>query len=279
MADNEGVWGWFSSIKEASNKIYEVYKEDLGEFTNTIASDTKEAYDTIEKEATTKTSTIFSFISSSLKNENEISEKSGNGNGNWSSENFEADSETYVSPPQEKQFEEWLKANWDDEEAKETSKTILESNPIVKDLYSQLVPSHVSDDLFWKRYFYRAHLSRLQWEERAKKVNEVVGKSQDQENENEKDLSWGDDEEEEVEEEEEEREREGEDFLYGNEIEAESENENESDGDDCDIGVDDWDVSDSEKDPKKKEDGAEEREDEGKGEDEDEDDGNWGDWE
>ncbi|XP_067881641.1 BSD domain-containing protein 1-like isoform X2 [Heterodontus francisci] len=102
--------------------------------------------------------------------------------------NLEADPATYCSKPDE-QYNFWL-LSFSLEDEKCAISDLLVNNPLIRDLYTKLVPSEVNHVDFWCRYFYRVYQFH-QEEARRTALKERAEQSTCSE-----DLKWEEDEDE-----------------------------------------------------------------------------------
>lgn len=63
---------------------------------------------------------------------------------------------TYCDEPAEKEEYATFLAEYDEDARQAEAEEILASNSFMADLHSRLVPLVISEDTFWKRYFFRS---------------------------------------------------------------------------------------------------------------------------
>ncbi|KAM3707494.1 hypothetical protein ACJW31_02G029100 [Castanea mollissima] len=95
----------------------------------------------------------------------------------------QCDLNTYLEEPKEEDLEEWKLGFVLEEKGKEIEDLIRE-NPVVEEIYENIVPTRVDKESFWIRYFYRVHKLKQAEEARAKLVKRVISRGEEE------DLSW-----------------------------------------------------------------------------------------
>lgn len=108
---------------------------------------------------------------------------------------IQTDRGTYCNEPEgaPELFDDWLD-HFRMEEYKEQISELLGKNPQIRTLYAQLVPSEVSNVVFWQRYFYRKHLFDLDEARRDALLRRTEGEVEKERLEMK--TSWGDSEDE-----------------------------------------------------------------------------------
>mmetsp|Transcript_43362 Transcript_43362/g.67933 ORF Transcript_43362/g.67933 Transcript_43362/m.67933 type:complete len:274 (-) Transcript_43362:401-1222(-) len=155
-----GLGGIFSSLKEASKDLVEVYKRDLGEFAAVVKKDTNEA---VKKTA----GSIEKSVSEAIKAEK------GAGIDDTKKmsklEAMQADAKSYtIDPVPASSYSAFVAELVIGERAEEISQ-ILQASPHVSAFHNDLVPEKVEYKEFWSRYFFRANVIKTE-EERKKKI-------------------------------------------------------------------------------------------------------------
>ncbi|XP_060572964.1 BSD domain-containing protein 1-like isoform X2 [Ruditapes philippinarum] len=184
-----GWWGSFiASAKEKSGKVYEMVSNDLSEFTNTMQADTKQVVEKTKE--TLKTSaegsdnlnatdkmkqsfhSLMSGITRVLTVEPEDTsppKKSVSQPGTGIFDRAKArlraiqvDTGTYLQEPSgpSEKYADWLKT-FDLDTHKGDISELLVTMVEVRSLYTSLVPSEVSHQDFWRRYFYKVHQLKM----------------------------------------------------------------------------------------------------------------------
>ncbi|KAF3963377.1 hypothetical protein CMV_012234 [Castanea mollissima] len=95
----------------------------------------------------------------------------------------QCDLNTYLEEPKEEDLEEWKLGFVLEEKGKEIEDLIRE-NPVIEEIYENIVPTRVDKESFWIRYFYRVHKLKQAEEARAKLVKRVISRGEEE------DLSW-----------------------------------------------------------------------------------------
>ena len=95
----------------------------------------------------------------------------------------QCDLNTYLEEPKEEDLEEWKLGFVLEEKGKEIEDLIRE-NPVIEEIYGNIVPTRVDKESFWIRYFYRVHKLKQAEEARAKLVKRVISRGEEE------DLSW-----------------------------------------------------------------------------------------
>ncbi|XP_064486266.1 BSD domain-containing protein 1-like isoform X1 [Ornithodoros turicata] len=199
--DETSPWwnSWLESAKEKSTAAYEFFKRDLTEFSTTVQQDTVTAVSSTaafvrdklrlddEESVTTKAkegiSTLIGTISEALspswdpaddelsviKNHEIIPVE------RWqaSLHSILVDRNTYCHEPDcpPEVYESWLET-FNLEEHKEEVAEILVNYDEAHQLYNELVPSAVSHEEFWERYFFRVFQLREAEEELVNSVQQ-----------------------------------------------------------------------------------------------------------
>ncbi|KAH3831623.1 BSD domain-containing protein 1-A-like isoform X2 [Dreissena polymorpha] len=188
-----GSWwgGWLAAAKHQTERALEMVSADLQEFTSTMQSDTKKVVEktkeTIQKntqsDQETQPSTgervkkgFFSLmdgITKALTIDPEDTSPPARGNPQQPAHGIfdrskirlravQVDTGTYLNEPagSAELYADWLKT-FDIEAHKGEISDLLVSMVEVRSLYTSLVPSEVSHQDFWWRYFYRVHQLKL----------------------------------------------------------------------------------------------------------------------
>lgn len=95
----------------------------------------------------------------------------------------QCDLNTYLEESKEEDLEEWKLGFVLEEKGKEIEDLIRE-NPVIEEIYGNIVPTRVDKESFWIRYFYRVHKLKQAEEARAKLVKRVISRGEEE------DLSW-----------------------------------------------------------------------------------------
>jgi len=189
--------GLIEKVKQQSESIVKIYKEDLKEFTSTISEDTKEAIKKTadEKEMEKLTSQITSGISGlfAFNGGKEGGKQPTQQNKRVIVDRHQArvialqtELSTYCTEPSDQDdFLNWKK------EFKVSSHTddisqLLAVNDKIREIHTKLVPVAVSYTDFWERYYYKLHKLNQEEERRAALVKRATtsGHNDDE------DLSW-----------------------------------------------------------------------------------------
>jgi len=190
MSDTNSTswWNWgtgvISSVKQASEQIYNVYKDDLSQFQTTVVEDTKkliaENKELLDRNgaavitnklaegvttgiskitsgiANIDISNLTSYLSSTQTQESDLAIRI---------KKLQQDPQTYDQVPDDPTFVAW-KTKFDWSTKKEETQQILASNKEIMELYTQLVPSIISPQEFWERYYYRLKVAQDEFQKR-----------------------------------------------------------------------------------------------------------------
>jgi len=156
------LWGYTSSlfdktidkVKQQSEHIISIYKEDLQEFTQTIHTDTKEVIKKLPQDQekfsellgiTTKKGVIQKSRLISLQSE----------------------LSTYCTDPIDVDKFQAFKSEFQIASRTEEISLLLSTNDKVREIHTKLVPATVSYKEFWERYFFKLNLLRQEESRRA----------------------------------------------------------------------------------------------------------------
>jgi hypothetical protein len=169
-----GLWGLVESVKKATTNLGDILQEDLKEFTNTIAHDTKEVVSaTAEKigvegkEVTRSISEFVEKLSAGASPELSDSQVIVTDRVQAELARIRRDVNTYTQdPPNAAAFASWSDT-FDFEQCSQEITNTLASDSAMRELYAKLVPVAVTHLEFWKRYFFRVF--QIQQEEAKRK--------------------------------------------------------------------------------------------------------------
>jgi len=202
-----GSWwgGIFDKVKQQSETIIKIYKEDLAEFGKTITTDTKEVIKkTTEDEDVQKiTSQIGNMLGINSKTpENEANQpNNSNPNGRVIMDRhlarilaLQTELSTYCTEPSEQaDFSSWKEKFKVSNNTAEISQ-LLATNDKIREIHTKLVPVAVSYTDFWERYYYKLHKLNQEEQRRAaliRRATEITNQSNNSNPEkDEEDLSW-----------------------------------------------------------------------------------------
>lgn len=201
-------WGSLLKIaKEKSKTAMELIKTDLAEFTSTMTTDTSYLLSQAQAQLKEISSANLNFDNESDISEPIVTSKQDSSTNEIEKmglstkqdrfqkelENLQSSQSTYLNEPDQtnSEFIEW-KSKFSTEAQKSIISELLIQNSSMRLLYSQLVPSQLTNDDFWSRYFYRVYLLEEENKKRVKLLeradNQVV-------KDNEQDtLDWDEDE-------------------------------------------------------------------------------------
>eukprot|EP00286_Rhodomonas_abbreviata_P020249 CAMPEP_0181301226 /NCGR_PEP_ID=MMETSP1101-20121128/7308_1 /TAXON_ID=46948 /ORGANISM="Rhodomonas abbreviata, Strain Caron Lab Isolate" /LENGTH=235 /DNA_ID=CAMNT_0023406511 /DNA_START=71 /DNA_END=774 /DNA_ORIENTATION=+ len=177
-----GLGGWFSSLKEKSKDLVEVYKRDLGEFAAVVKKDTTDVVEKTKESLEKNASGLLSHAKGGVA-AGGLSVVSGGSTGSNLSklEAMQADRNSYVTdPPQADAYAKFLETFNAEERTAEISQ-LLETCVPLATFHNDLVPEKVSYKQYWSRYFFRYNAIK-QEEERKKailKASELFGDDED----------------------------------------------------------------------------------------------------
>merc|ERR550519_599232 len=217
-----GAWGseFLSNVKAKSAETFSLVKQDLSEFVNTIQHDTtvtaadtanlvKDKLKVDEDETDGSTTAVFrqgvsqwlGSISTALR-EN-VSQLTAVVDDEPTSsqpgpvfdraqaivQEIQTDPATYCNDPDghPAQFEDWCRG-FDLDHHKAEISELLVNKPEIRSLYTKLVPTAVTNSLFWMRYFYKMH----RFEQEQKRKAALVERASKMEEE---DIGWDDEDE------------------------------------------------------------------------------------
>ncbi|EGC28834.1 hypothetical protein DICPUDRAFT_159669 [Dictyostelium purpureum] len=194
--------GLVETIKTTSDQMVTLYREDLKEFSTSIMNDTSQIlqsqYDTVKQYIPDSISNAME----DLKNGTAASNNDNNNNNNQPSgstgtpikspTNYLAKSLSFFTSDSNdiQEFEHWCES-FDVDSHYVEIKTLLSSDDI-RSLYSSYVPSKISHQQFWLKYFYKQYKTQKEEEKRQLILQQVT-------QEKEEEVGWDDFDEEETE--------------------------------------------------------------------------------
>eukprot|EP00735_Rhodelphis_limneticus_P010508 TRINITY_DN325_c0_g1::TRINITY_DN325_c0_g1_i2::g.7407::m.7407 TRINITY_DN325_c0_g1::TRINITY_DN325_c0_g1_i2::g.7407 ORF type:complete len:369 (-),score=18.80,sp/Q80Y55/BSDC1_MOUSE/29.15/3e-18,BSD/PF03909.12/2e-10,SCIMP/PF15050.1/0.17,Tape_meas_lam_C/PF09718.5/0.84,Tape_meas_lam_C/PF09718.5/3.1e+03,Tape_meas_lam_C/PF09718.5/2.6e+03 TRINITY_DN325_c0_g1_i2:321-1427(-) len=218
-ASGYSIWG---QLKKMSTNVIEMYKEDLNEFATTVVHDTKEFTHHIKTEneeepsqekgeshlglsylaskvvksvdnLTAKIDSLGETVMQTLSTavivpDQPTQHQSANGFDRLSSRIMAAqnDPNTFLEPPSDqKAFTEFITV-FDVNQHDHDIVSVMRSNQNMSQLYDRIVPSAVSRETFWSRYFFTIHHIYRDEERRAALVQQADAVE-------ELEVGWGDD--------------------------------------------------------------------------------------
>eukprot|EP00287_Rhodomonas_sp_CCMP768_P008578 CAMPEP_0196734396 /NCGR_PEP_ID=MMETSP1091-20130531/13153_1 /TAXON_ID=302021 /ORGANISM="Rhodomonas sp., Strain CCMP768" /LENGTH=212 /DNA_ID=CAMNT_0042077901 /DNA_START=63 /DNA_END=698 /DNA_ORIENTATION=+ len=177
-----GIGGWFSSLKEKSKDLVEVYKRDLGEFTAVVKKDTSVA---IEKTKETLEKNATGLINQAVSAGGTSNEASGgaarvNSSSVSKLEAMQADKNSFTTDPAAAAYAAFAEGFTAEEKTAEISQ-LLEASPSLAALHQELVPERVEYRVFWSRYFFRALAIRQEEDRKSAllRASELFGEEED----------------------------------------------------------------------------------------------------
>jgi len=183
-------WGFLDKVKQQTEAIVNVYKEDIKEFSNTIKNDTKEVIKDPEITSKIGLTGLFGF---SQNNTNPEKEKQSVIVDRHQARVLALESElsTYCTEPSDKEdFMSWKKEFNIQSKTDEISR-ILSDKEKVREAHSRLVPVAVSYSDFWERYYYKIFKLNQENERRAALVKRATNSA----NSDDDQFSWEEEEE------------------------------------------------------------------------------------
>lgn len=177
MSISSSFWGFVETVKQKSEEIVNIYKEDLSEFSKTIVQDTTIVVQ--EKLADLQ------LGDASKKDRRSKSASSNQSQYQARIALLQKDSHTYTDAPNEHAFEEWA-STFNIGAFTETITHLLTSNESVREFHTRLVPAQVSYRDFWCRYYYRMHKLDQEEQRRAALVKSTIESNEDD------DFNWDD---------------------------------------------------------------------------------------
>jgi len=176
---SSSFWGFVTStvetVKQKSEEIVNIYKEDLSEFSKTIVQDTQTVLQ--EKLADLQIGDAQKVRSRRSKNSLNSHEAR--------IALLQKDLHTYTDAPEHPSFEEWASA-FNIGAHTETITHLLTSNESVREFHTRLVPAQVSYRDFWCRYYYRVHKLEEEEQRRAALLKSATESNEDE------DFNWDD---------------------------------------------------------------------------------------
>jgi len=165
------------TVKQKSEEIVNIYKEDLSEFSKTIVQDTTVVVQ--EKLADLQ-------MGDAVKQDRRSKSASRNQNQHQARISLlQKDPHTYTDAPNDPTFEEWA-STFNIGAYTETITHLLTSNESVREFHTRLVPAQVSYRDFWCRYYYRLHILDQEEQRRAALVKSTIESNEDD------DFNWDD---------------------------------------------------------------------------------------
>jgi len=192
---SEGWWGltWLDKVKEKSDKIITMYKEDLSEFTKTITDDTKEALRKTtnpapgeENFASQTLNGITGFFGNFAQDEAkkpDEDKKTGIIVNRHQGRIIALQNElsTYCTEPTDaEEFLAWKKDFRIQSMTDEISR-LWTTNEKIREIHTKLVPLAVSYADFWERYYFKLLKLNQEEERRAALVKRATNTQQDEE--------------------------------------------------------------------------------------------------
>lgn len=175
-------WSWLSTAREKSMSALNATKRDLAEFVTVLGTDTKKAVSgasanikgILQQPDSSGKSTSSSEQSSSRAASSSIAKEiPAPPYDRCQSQLFalQNSTDTYLTDPNggEKAFLEW-KSGFDVQARQPEISNLLVSCSHIRSLHAKLVPSQVSYESFWQRYFYKVQLLQQEEERRAELV-------------------------------------------------------------------------------------------------------------
>lgn len=97
---------------------------------------------------------------------------------------IQCDAKTYCDEPEDMiDYNEW-KLGFVLEEMNGEIEDLIKENGVINEIYSEVVPSRVDQEIFWSRYFYKVYRIRKADEARARLVKRAISGEEEEE------LSW-----------------------------------------------------------------------------------------
>jgi hypothetical protein len=174
MSLSSSFWGFVETVKQKSEEIVSIYKEDLSEFSKTIVQDTTTVVQERLADLQLDARSNKKGSKSASKNQNQYQVRVSL---------LQKDSHTYTDAPSDTAFTEWA-SSFNIGAYTEAITHLLTTNESVREFHTLLVPAQVSYRDFWCRYYYRSH--KLEQEEirRAALVKSTIESSEDE------DFNW-----------------------------------------------------------------------------------------
>jgi len=152
-------WGFTTSlldktldkVKQQSEHIINIYKEDLQEFTQTIQTDTKEVIKNLPQDQE-KISELLGISTKGEKSKNRgVIQKSR-------LLSLQSELSTYCTDPIDVDKFQAFKTEFQIASRTEEISLLLSTNDKVREIHTKLVPATVSYKEFWERYFFKLNL-------------------------------------------------------------------------------------------------------------------------
>eukprot|EP00761_Pharyngomonas_kirbyi_P003032 gb/GECH01003036.1/.p1 GENE.gb/GECH01003036.1/~~gb/GECH01003036.1/.p1 ORF type:complete len:359 (+),score=149.51 gb/GECH01003036.1/:1-1077(+) len=145
------MYSIFETLRQKSEGVYELYKNDLSEFAQTITEDVKSGVSLIAEEGNLTPTQISLTRNQRLLNE------------------LRSSPETYTEPitdDEKEQYLKWEKEHFNLDEKTDEISQLLENNPEMEVLHREKIGENLSYEQFWKRYFFREHRLKEKEEQR-----------------------------------------------------------------------------------------------------------------
>ncbi|XP_076900964.1 uncharacterized protein LOC143555265 [Bidens hawaiensis] len=209
------------TLASKSESVIETYRRDLEEFSSGIKKETAVILDAVKDLPTSLEagaglaqeslesvgqaiddlgSTVTEIIASSkdsilsIDNNNNNNNNNNNLRGDVISKPYsrldaqirmvQSDMNTYLNDPDDVEYDEWKLGFRFDEKLGEIDEVMSDKDGVVGEIYREIVPSRLDENLFWLRYFYRVYKVKMAEEARVKLVKRAISGEEDEE------LSW-----------------------------------------------------------------------------------------
>jgi len=151
-------WGFVESVKQKSEEIVSIYKEDLSEFSKTIVNDTTTVVHEklADLQIVPESKEVNRRTKQSTRIQNQYQARIAL---------LQKDEHTYKNNPSDPTFNDWT-STFDIAAHTEAISHLLTTNESVREFHTLLVPSAVSYRDFWNRYYFR--LQKLEQEEQRR---------------------------------------------------------------------------------------------------------------
>jgi len=191
-----GWWGsvW-NSVREATEKVVEVYKEDLAEFAGNISTDTERAVEEVKRsemlervraKSAESAQYLVDNLVDGLADESIEAIKAPTNRLEQKLLELQSDMGTYCTVPT---GDDWSTFEFVAVDREKEIIALLADSPVLAANYNKIVPTIASYEDFWKRYLYREHKLR----ERERERQELIQKASEVASSQPQDLTWEDD--------------------------------------------------------------------------------------
>jgi len=174
-----GWWGLLDKVKQQTETIVNIYKEDLKEFSNTITNDTKEIIKDPEITSKIGLSGLFGYSQNKPSEKEKISVIVDRHQARILI--LESELSTYCTEPSDREDFMFWKEEFNLQSKTDEISNLLSDKEKIREAHSKLVPIAVSYSDFWERYYYKMFKLNQVDERRAALVKRATNSTQSDE--------------------------------------------------------------------------------------------------